>query len=80
MSRVIQIRGVPENVHDALADAARSQGLSLTKYLLREVEQIAMRAQVVHHNAAVVRQTQAAVGGRAARESVLSALREGRGE
>jgi pyrimidine-specific ribonucleoside hydrolase len=36
--------------------------------------------EVVPDNAAVVRQTQATAGGRAARESVLDALREGRGE
>ncbi len=80
MSRVIQIRDVPEEVHDALVDAAGAQGLSLTRYMLRELEHLARRAQVVQANAAVVRQTQAAVKGRADRDTILDALREGRGE
>jgi hypothetical protein len=80
MPRVIQIRDVPEAVHHALVEDAGAQGLSLTKYLLRELEHLANRAQVVHANAAVVRQAQATVRGGASREAILSALREGRGE
>jgi hypothetical protein len=80
MVRVIQIRDVPEEVHDALVGAAGAQGLSLTKYMLRELEHLAKRAQVVHANAAVVRQTQAVVGGHVDRDTILEALREGRGE
>lgn len=80
MTRVIQIRDVPEEVHHALVDAAAAQGLSLTKYMLRELDQLAKRAQVVHSNAAVVRRTQDVVRGRANRETILDALREGRGE
>ena len=38
MSKVMQFRDVPDEVHDALAQAARAQGLSLTKYVLRELE------------------------------------------
>ena len=79
MSRVIQIRDVPDDVHDALVDAACAQRLSLTKYLLRELEHLALRARVVQANAAVVRQTQAAVRGRADRDAILEALHEGRG-
>lgn len=80
MSRVIQIRDVPEDVHDALTVAAAAQGLSLTRYLLSELENLMQRAQVPHINAAVVRQTQAEVHGHAGRDKILSALREGRGE
>lgn len=80
MSRVIQIRDVPDEVHDALFDAAKSEGLSLTRYMLRELEHLAKRAQVVHNNADVIRETQARVRGRAGRDLILTALREGRGE
>lgn len=80
MSRVVQIRDVPDDVHAALADAAGAQGLSLTKYMLRELEHLAQRTQVVRDNALVVRQTQAEVRGRAGRETILAALRDGRGE
>ncbi len=80
VSRVIQIRDVPDEVHDALSDAAKAEGLSLTRYMLREMEQLAKRAQVVLNNTAVIRETQAIVRGRAGRDLILKALREGRGE
>lgn len=80
MSRVIQIRAVPDDVHEALREAAEAHGLSLTKYMLRELEQLAKRAHVVHDNAAVVRATQAKVRGRVDRSTILAAVHEGRGE
>ena len=63
-----------------VVDAAETQRLSLTKYMLRELEHLAKRAQVVHDNAAVIRETQAKVRGHAGRDTILTALREGRGE
>lgn len=78
MPRVLHIRDVPDDVHDALAGAARSQGLSLTRYMLRELEQLAQRPQIVHENAAVVRRTQAKVGGHPDRDTILTVLHEGR--
>lgn len=80
VSRVIQVRDVPDDVHRALADAASAQGLSLTRYLLRELEHLAHRAEVVAHNGAVIRETQAGVRGRVSRDLILTALHEGRGE
>ena len=79
MSRVIQIRDVHDDVHAALADAAEAQGLSLTRYMLRELEHLAKRAQAVHANAAVIRQTQAKVRGHVDRDTILTALHDGRG-
>lgn len=79
VSKVIQIRDVPDDVRDALADAAQAEGLSLTAYVRRELEHVARRAQRVRANAAVVRQTQSQVGGRVDRDTILSALHEGRG-
>ncbi|MGH9064806.1 MAG: hypothetical protein ACRDZQ_08595 [Acidimicrobiales bacterium] len=80
MPRVIQIRGVPEEVHQALADAARAEGLSLTRYVLRELEHLAALAQMVHDNAGVIRETQAAVRGHVDRNAILAAIHEGRGD
>ncbi len=80
MSKVVHIRGVPDEVHDALVGAAQARGLSLTRYLQRELEHIAKRAQVVQHNAGVIRRTQADVQGRPDRDAILSVLHEGRGE
>jgi hypothetical protein len=78
--KVIQIRDVPDAVHDALAAEASAQGLSLTRYMLREMGLLARRAQTVRDNASVVRETQDRVGGRIDRETILAALRQGRGE
>lgn len=80
MPRVIQIRDVPDDVHDAIADAAQAQGLSMTRYMLRELDHLAQRSRVVHDNAAVIRQTQAKVRGRVDRGAILAALQEGRGD
>jgi len=44
----------------------------------RELEYLAKRPHVVRDNAAVVRQTQAVVGGRVDRDMILSTLHEGR--
>jgi hypothetical protein len=79
MSKVIQIRDVPESVHDALAASARTQGLSLQRYLRRELEHIARRPDIARHNAAIVLQTQKAIRDRVDRGEILTALDEGRG-
>lgn len=78
MSKVVQIRNVPEDVHTALAAAAAAQGLSLTRYLARELASIAARAQVAADNAAAIRRTQDAVRGHVDRATILAALDEGR--
>ncbi len=79
MSKVIQIRDVPDEVRDALAEAAEAEGLSMTGYVRRELEHIAGRSRRTRQNATLVRQTQAAVGGEVDRETVLAVLHEGRG-
>ena len=80
MSKVIQIRDVPDDVHAAVARAADERGLSLTAYLQLELAQLARRAAVLEQNAAVVRRTQARVGAPVDREALHAALREERGE
>lgn len=80
MPKVIHIRDVPDDVHDSLAKAAEAQGLPLTKYLLRELNHLAKRPQIVRENAAVIRRTQATVQGRPDRATILAVLRQGRGD
>lgn len=80
MPKVIQIRDVPDEVRDALAEAARAEGLSLTGYVRRELEHLARRSQRVRDNAAVVRRTQGQVGVRIDRDVILSELHDGRGD
>jgi hypothetical protein len=80
MPRVIQIRDVPDDVHDALRAAAEARGLSLTRFMLGELEQLARRAQIAQENAAVVRRTRAAIGSGVDRDAILAAIHEGRSE
>ena len=80
MARVIQIRDVPDDVHEALAKAAEAEKLSLNRYVLRELEHMARRAEVVELNARVIAETRARVRRKVARENILAALQEGREE
>lgn len=80
MGKVIQIRDVPEDVHEVLSAAAAVQGVSLNNYLSRELTKLAQRTQAVEANLAVIRETQRAVGADVSRDSIVSALNEGRGE
>ncbi len=80
MPKVMQIRDVPDEVHGALAQAAAAEGLSLTRYMQRELGHLAKRAQTVQNNAAVIRRTQGRVQGKADRHTILSVLHEGRGD
>ena len=80
MSKVMHIRDVPDDVHATLVEAAEAQGLSLTRYLQRELERLAKRAQIMQDNAEVIRRTQARVQGRSDRDTILSVLHEGRSE
>ena len=41
MTKMIQIRHVPDEVHRTLKERAAKEGMSLSDYLLREVEQFA---------------------------------------
>lgn len=78
MAKVIHIRDVPDDVRDALAEAAEAEGLSMTRYVRRELEHLARRSRRVRENEAVIRETQRQVGGPVERASILSALHEGR--
>lgn len=80
MPKVLHIRDVPDDVHDALAEAAEAEGLSLTRYMHRELQHLARRTQIVQGNAEIIRRTQARVQGRSDRDTILAVLQEGRGD
>lgn len=46
MARIIQIRDVPDDVHEVLAARARLQGMSLSEYLRAELARLAARPSV----------------------------------
>ena len=43
MSKMVQVRHVPDPLHQKLKARAALEGLSLSDYLLREIERIAQR-------------------------------------
>ncbi len=77
---MIQIRDVPDDVHEALAKAAEAEKLSLNRYVLRELEHLAHRAQAVARNARVITETRARIPRKVARANILAAVQEGRDE
>ena len=46
MSKMIQLRNVPDDLHRKLKSRAAMAGLSLSDYLLREVQRVAERPTV----------------------------------
>lgn len=80
MAKVIHIRDVPDDVHAALTAAAEARGLSLTKYLQRELEQVARADFVVRHNLQVIREVQSKMPPTMDRDLTLELLHEGRRE
>jgi plasmid stability protein len=46
MSKMIQIRHVPEKLHRRLKARAAQLGMTLSDYLLREIEQVAQRPTI----------------------------------
>ncbi len=77
---MLQVRGLPDDVHDALQREAAARGQSLTRFVLTELEQLAGRAEVTRANAAEIKRIQAEVGAPTGRAEILTAIREGRGE
>ena len=78
MSKMVQIRNVPEALHRKLKARAASSGQTLSDYLLAEIERLAarptreeMRARI-HGRSRVTLKTPAAVVIREARESAWS--------
>lgn len=74
MSKVIQVRDVPDDVHAALTAQARAAGLSLTQFVLREYAAIARRSD----NAALLRELSALPGPRPTRHQIVAGIRQER--
>ena len=72
MSRVIQIRDVPDEVHDALTELARKAGMSINRFLLIELEHIARRAR----NKVIIERARAREGSRLSAEEIVGTLRQ----
>ncbi len=76
MSKMIQIRNVPDEVHRSLKASALAEGMSLSDYLKRELATIASQATFEEIDARI----RARGPSRLRRETILSALREARGD
>ena len=70
MSRTIQVRDVPEDVHEVLRVRAARAGLSLSEYLRREVSGLARRPTAEDFLARVTAREDAAVD----TEQIVAAL------
>jgi antitoxin FitA len=73
MSRTIQIRDVPDDIHRTLRARAAAAGLSLSAYLLAELTRVAERPPV----ADVLARAAARHGG-ARIDDIVAAVRSGR--
>ena len=72
MAKVIQVRDVPDDVHEALVRQAKAEGLSLNQFVLREYEKIARRAR----NAEIFARAGRRPGRRLSRDQIIETLRE----
>ena len=71
--KTIQIRNVPEATHAELRIRAAGAGMSLSDYVLAELDRVASKPPIGE----VLRRAQARSGG-ASHEAVLEAVRHGR--
>jgi hypothetical protein len=74
MSKMIQVRNVPDDMHRALKAAALVEGMSLSDYIKRELATIADQASFEEIDARI--RARGPSGLRS--ETILSALRESR--
>jgi antitoxin FitA len=76
MSKMIQIRNVPDEMHQALKMRAVAEGISLSDYIKRELGMITAKVDFDELDARI----RARGPSRLDPETVLRLLREGRGE
>ncbi len=76
MTKMIQIRNVPDEWHRVLKIRAAEQGTSLSEYLLREVIQHASRPSMQEALAAIMRDEPVTAGPDGAQ--IIREMREGR--
>lgn len=76
MAQVIQVRNVPEDVHRQLVRLAEKEGLSLNRFLLRELERLAKHGR----NAEIFRRASSFKGKRPTTQEIVDTIREIRGK
>ncbi len=76
MSKMIQVRNVPDEVHRTLKARAAAAGMSLSDYIKRDLEEAAARPTLEEIDARVVARGRSGLRTR----TVISALREARGD
>ena len=76
MSKMIQVRNVPDDVHRALKASALAEGMSLSDFVKRELATIATQASFEEIDARI----KARGPSNLRRETILTALREARGD
>lgn len=78
MGKVVHVRDVPDEVHDKLVGLAEDQGLSLSAFMRREMEHVALRAEAAHRNTEVVRAARKKIRSRVPTDEVVAAVHAGR--
>lgn len=76
MSKMIQIRNVPDELHRALKSSAAAEGMSLSDYIKRELGGLTAKASLDEIDARI----RARGPSKVKRETILRILRESRGE
>lgn len=76
MSKMIQIRNVPDEVHRTLKVRAASEGLSLSDYVKRDLEELAKQATLEEAFADARARGESGISA----EEIVSDLRQTRGE
>lgn len=75
MSKMIQVRNVPDEMHRALKTSAAAEGMSLSDYIKRELGGITAKASFEEIDARV----RARGPSKVKRETIIRILRESRG-
>jgi plasmid stability protein len=76
MSKMIQVRNVPDEVHRALKASAAAEGISLSDYIKRELGGVTAKAGLEEINARI----DARGPSKVKRETIVRILRESRGD
>jgi plasmid stability protein len=76
MSKMIQVRNVPDDVHTRLKVRAAEEGISLSDYIKRDLEDLARQATLED----VFASARAAGPSGITAEQIVSVIREARGE
>ena len=76
MSKMIQVRNVPDEMHRALKASAAAEGISLSDYIKRELGGVTAKASLEEINARI----DARGPSKVKRETIVRILRESRGD